>query len=315
MSSAAAHPLRTETTPVGQNQSDQELDSVGKFAVWWAIASVLFFNQIAYNIGDFPVASDLICYAFFTAFLVVSRHAAVSMPTLYLLTCTIALSLLRIPFSSSQSSLSSLLLLVAGYSPFIFRLQRRPDIGYVHDYILKAYVTAATVIAAVAVVQIVLVNITKLDVLTNIYFILPKDIRGAGAYTFLREEGGIVKANGFFLRESGELSADNRSGPSDRVPSAEKTWRYDRPFDGLADITFWIWPDRVGCRPVAAKIHQPNSSLRRFYMWRVPAALHALQPRTARPGSLVWSPLGVHHSQHQRLRQICGPVGDDQNRL
>ncbi|MET4481505.1 hypothetical protein [Bradyrhizobium sp. F1.13.3] len=207
MSSAATHPIELETIPVAQPRPDQELNSVGKFAVWWSIASILFFNQIAYNIGDFPVASDLICYAFFTAFLLVSRHAAVSVPTLYLLTCTIALSLLRIPFSSSQSSLSSLLLLVAGYSPFIFRLQRRPDIGYVHDYILKAYVTAATVIAAVAVIQIVLVNITKLDVLTNIYFILPKDIRGAGTYTFLREEGGIVKANGFFLRESGELSA------------------------------------------------------------------------------------------------------------
>jgi hypothetical protein len=35
---------------------------------------------------------------------------------------------------------------------------------------------------------------------------MPKAILGAGAYTFYREGGGIVKANGFFLRESADLS-------------------------------------------------------------------------------------------------------------
>src|SRR6202022_838159 len=56
------------------------------------------------------------------------------------------------------------------------------------------------------VVQIVLVNIVGISELTNVYFILPEGIRGAGTYTFLREGGGFVKANGFFLRESAVLS-------------------------------------------------------------------------------------------------------------
>src|SRR5262249_46665583 len=57
-----------------------------------------------------------------------------------------------------------------------------------------------------AVVQLVVANVTKLDIVTNIYYVLPKEIRGAGSYTFYREGGGLIKANGFFLRESADLS-------------------------------------------------------------------------------------------------------------
>ncbi|WP_426434910.1 hypothetical protein [Bradyrhizobium genosp. P] len=97
-----------------------------------------------------------------------------------------------------------MLLLFVLYAPFIIRLKGDPDA--VHDYILSAYVSAATTIAVVAIVQIVLVNATKSSLLTNIYFNLPQAIRGAGNYTFVREGGGIIKANGFFLRESADLS-------------------------------------------------------------------------------------------------------------
>ncbi|WP_284274156.1 hypothetical protein [Bradyrhizobium iriomotense] len=198
--------IGSDTSPSAQFGSDVELTPTGKFAVWSSIASILFFNQIAYNIGEFPVASDLLCYTFFTFYLVASGNAALSVPTLYLLTCTVALAILRRPFSASETSLSSLLLVVVAYTPFVFRLRRTADLRSIQDYILKAYVTAATVIAVIAVVQFVVVNVAKLDIFTNIYFVLPKEIRGAGTFTFLREEGGITKANGFFLREAAELS-------------------------------------------------------------------------------------------------------------
>jgi hypothetical protein len=135
-----------------------------------------------------------------------SGHAALSVPSAYLLACIVGLAGLRMPFSSSTSSWSSLLLVCSLYLPFLFRLPRRPQLQPVEDYIVNVYVTVASVIAAVGVVQLVLVNAAKVSTLTNIYFVLPAAIRGAGHYTRFREDSGITKANGFFLRESADLS-------------------------------------------------------------------------------------------------------------
>src|SRR5260370_2724990 len=109
-------------------------------------------------------------------------------------------------FAAYAVSWTSLLLLLALYLPFAVRLKTAPDLAAIHQYIQFAYVSAATVIACIAVAQIVLVNVFGASYLANVYFILPDGIRGAGTYTFLREEAGIVKANGFFLRESADLS-------------------------------------------------------------------------------------------------------------
>ncbi|WP_354065095.1 hypothetical protein [Bradyrhizobium sp. RT6a] len=171
-----------------------------------SIFAVLFLGQIAYNIGEFPLAADLICYALITGYLLVSGYAALSVPSLFLLASAMALSALRIPFAISSTSWSSFLLLGVLYAPFCFRIGRRSGLQPILDYTTKTYVLAASIIAATAVVQIVLVNVLKLTSLANIYFLLPSSVRGAGFYTFFRQEGGIVKANGFFLREAADLS-------------------------------------------------------------------------------------------------------------
>jgi hypothetical protein len=183
-----------------------ELTASGKFVVWFSIISILFLTQIAYNIGEFPVSFDLISYGVFTAYLVITGYSAPSYPSIFLLVCAIALALFRIPYASSSTSWSSLLLLCVLYIPFSFRLARRPHLQPVADYIVGVTVAAASVITLVGIAQIVLVNAARLSSLTNIYFVLPEAIRGAGTYTHFREGGGIVKANGFFLRESADLS-------------------------------------------------------------------------------------------------------------
>ncbi|MET4322945.1 hypothetical protein [Bradyrhizobium sp. RT5a] len=184
-----------------------ELSPMGKRAIWVSIVAVLFLGQVAYNIGEFPLAGDLVSYGMFTAYLLVSGYAAVSVPSLFIFACFVALAAIRIPFAESATSWSSFLLLCTLYAPFIFRLVERADLQPTQNYILNAFVTGASIIAGVAILQIVLVNALKLSALANIYFVLPTAIRGAGTYTFLREGGGgIVKANGFFLRESADLS-------------------------------------------------------------------------------------------------------------
>ncbi|WP_407147329.1 hypothetical protein [Bradyrhizobium sp. ORS 86] len=184
--------------------SDTELSKSGRFAVWASIISVLFLSQIAYNINTFPASTDLICYAAVTAYLLVSGFASIGFLSLALFVVALVFACFGTVTATSSTSWTSLMLLFVLYAPFAIRLKGEP--AEVHDYILSAYVSAATFIACIAIVQIVLVNATKSTLLTNIYFNLPEAIRGAGHYTFLREGGGIIKPNGFFLRESADLS-------------------------------------------------------------------------------------------------------------
>jgi hypothetical protein len=183
---------------------DMELTSSGKFAIWASIISVLFLSQVAYNIGTFPLSGDLICYALVALYLLTTGHASIGFVSFALFIVALAMACFGTLATASAISWPSLLLLFVLYAPFSVRMKGQT--GAVHQYILYAFVSAATVIAGVAVVQIILVNALKLSFLTNIYFVLPEAIRGAGFYTFSREGGGIVKANGFFLRESAELS-------------------------------------------------------------------------------------------------------------
>jgi hypothetical protein len=181
-----------------------ELSAMGRFAIWASIISVLFLSQIAYNIGSFPASTDLISYALVTFYLLTSGYAAIGLLSFTLFIIALALACFGTLTATSATSWTSLLLLFVLYLPFSIRLKSQP--AAVHDYILQAFVSAGTAIAGIAVVQIILVNALKLSFLTNIYFLLPESIRGAGTYTFVREGGGIVKANGFFLRESADLS-------------------------------------------------------------------------------------------------------------
>jgi hypothetical protein len=183
-----------------------ELTPKGKFAVWASVVSALFLSQIAYNIGEFPVTTEFACYALIALYLLVSGYASVRPFTLILYLVAAACAVLTMKLTTSSASWTSLLLLFALYAPFSFRLSRQQDLEPIQQYLQSAYVSAATVIAGIAIVQLVLVNATKADALTNIYFLLPESIRGGGTYTFLREGGGIIKANGFFLRESADLS-------------------------------------------------------------------------------------------------------------
>jgi hypothetical protein len=186
--------------------TDAELTFKGRLAIWSAILSVLFLPQIAYNIGDFPVSTNFVCYALIALYLLMSGHASFSIPVFILYSLTAATACLAMVLTTSPVSWASLLLLVVLYAPFCFRLQNQHDLTLIQGYIQRSYVSAATVIAAIAVVQIVLVNGFGATFLTNVNFVLPEAIRGAGTYTYFRESGGIVKANGFFLRESSSLS-------------------------------------------------------------------------------------------------------------
>jgi len=186
--------------------TNAELTPKGKFAVWSSVLSILFFSQIAYNIGDFPVSTDFACYALIALYLLMSGYASLSLSALMLYLIAVALACLTMVLTTSSASWTSLLLLFVLYAPFTFRLQNRQDLELIQQYIQSTYVSAAAVISVVAVVQFVLVNGLGATALTNVYFALPEGIRGAGTYAFFREGGGMVKANGFFLRESSTLS-------------------------------------------------------------------------------------------------------------
>lgn len=185
---------------------EKELSPKGRLAIRGAVISTLFLTQIAYNIGEFPVTMEFVCYASLATYLLLSGNAAVSVPTFCLYSSTILFAIVTMRLTTLPASWSSLLLLFALYAPFSFRLRAGLGLQGVHQNIQSTYVSAATVIAAIAVVQFVVVNATKINALTNIFFILPEAIRGGGTYTFMREGGSLIKANGYFLRESADLS-------------------------------------------------------------------------------------------------------------
>lgn len=196
----------TATSSTSLDIDELTITRMGKFAVWSSVLSILFFSQIAYNIGEFPVSTEFACYALISLYLMVSGYASLSTLSLTLYLAAAALGCLMMHMTTVQASWTSLLLLFLLYLPFCFRLATQPDIESVQQYVQSTYVLAATIIAAIAVAQIVLINGFGASAFQNIYFGLPEGIRGAGSYTWLREEGGIVKANGFFLRESADLS-------------------------------------------------------------------------------------------------------------
>ncbi|MEY9123715.1 uncharacterized membrane protein (UPF0136 family) [Bradyrhizobium yuanmingense] len=183
-----------------------ELTRLAKFAIWCSVISLLFLPQIAINIGEFPASTDLFCYLAFSAYLLGSGFAALeaSIAVLWLVIAAVASS--RISYSAEPTSWSSLLLLLCLYAPFSVRLVHRDGIEHVATYVQSTFVFLTAIISAIAVLQLFAINVLKAPGIINIAFVLPDEIRGAGTYSFFRESGGIVKANGFFLRESATLS-------------------------------------------------------------------------------------------------------------
>lgn len=185
---------------------DATLTRTAKVAVWMAVLSIMLFSQIAINFGDFPFSTDFFIYAVVAAYLIASGYAAFQLYPFAILIVAAATAVFVVGFRSSGTSWTSLLLLFALYAPFVFRFRQGYELSRVQAYIEATFVSTACAISIIAVVQLFAVNALGLKALTNVYFVLPEQIRGAGTYAFLRESGGIVKANGFFLRESATLS-------------------------------------------------------------------------------------------------------------
>lgn len=185
---------------------DATLTRTARLAVWTAVLSIMFFSQIALNIGDFPFSTDFFFYAVVTAYLISSGYAALQLYPFAILIVAAATAVFVVRFSPSSTSPTSMLLLFVVYAPFLFRLRRGYELSKVQDYIQATFVQVACALSIIAVVQLVAVNLLGLKALINVNFVLPEQIRGAGTYAFFRETGGIVKANGFFLRESSTLS-------------------------------------------------------------------------------------------------------------
>ncbi|TFV73716.1 hypothetical protein E4K64_21155 [Bradyrhizobium frederickii] len=184
-----------------------QLDAVGSFALNASILSIMFCSQIAVNIGEFPASVDFFCYLLFAAYLPLSGFATLSTKTFLLLLLAAILACYRMLSPNSLSSWSSLSLLFVLYAPFCLSIQPRSGIEQVGKAIQAKFILVACIIAVIADVQLVLINLFRgTTYFSNIALVLPEAIRGAGNYAFVREGGGIIKANGFFLRESSTLS-------------------------------------------------------------------------------------------------------------
>src|SRR5262245_37428645 len=100
-----------ELSPAGQTsaaRTDVELARAGKVVVWVSVISPLFLSQIAYNLSTFPISADLISYALFTSYLLVSGYVSLSVLSLLLFISAIALAAFRMLFSDTSGTWTSL---------------------------------------------------------------------------------------------------------------------------------------------------------------------------------------------------------------
>jgi hypothetical protein len=199
---------RWATAQISAVESLTQLDRTLKFVICCSLLSVLFCSQIALNVGEFPASLDFFCYLLFASHLLLSGTARINPTLADLFLISLMTGLISTAISDGFTSWSSFFLLIVLYAPFNEELQSSARSQQVHSYISATFVSLACIIAAIALVQLALVNAFKgSEYLLNISFVLPEQIRGAGNYAFYREAGsGLVKANGFFLRESSTLS-------------------------------------------------------------------------------------------------------------
>lgn len=177
-----------------------------KILIWSAMIAVLFLTQFAINIDEFPFASDLLVYMLFAVYLVETGQAAWSPESLAIWVLIAILGGFGIWLSPGPVSGSSLLLLLVLYLPFSIQFRFSERMRFVQYYIVDVFIFLVAIVSVIACLQFVLVNFAGLDILTNISLIIPDEIHSAGLYTYIREEGGVVKANGYFLKEASSLS-------------------------------------------------------------------------------------------------------------
>ncbi len=184
-----------------------QLVPTDKAFAWLLVVSSLFAQQIAVvNIGEFPGSIDVCVYGIFAIYLIFKREVFVELPTLVILLVFAFTAAVVTSYSPRLSSASSLGLLLFLYWPFILYFSDAARGRALAKYAINLFVMLVVVLSIIACIQAILVNLFGFSSLTNIIFNLPDGIKAAGKYMNAREEGGIIKANGFFLKEASTLS-------------------------------------------------------------------------------------------------------------
>ena len=80
MSFGTTSTARPVTSPALESGPIAELTSKGKLGTRLSMVSLLFLSQVvAYNIGDFPVSLDFVCYALFALYLLTSKYESLEL--------------------------------------------------------------------------------------------------------------------------------------------------------------------------------------------------------------------------------------------
>jgi hypothetical protein len=174
--------------------------------IWASLIALMFAPQIAINIGEFPASIDFFAYLAFAGLLLVSGGAVISLYRLLLLVLTAVVALVGLKTGSELVSTNSMMLFLVLYFPFAIRPLIDDSGLQAQIYIRRVFVLFATILAVIGCLQLVAVNVFGLRDLANISLTLPEAILAAGRYASTREDAGVVKANGFFLKEASSLS-------------------------------------------------------------------------------------------------------------
>ena len=170
-----------------------------KVGVTALLVSVTVLQRLGINFGSYslnvalPAMYGLLIVAALTGVL------AVSAPRLILYGVCASIALASTIVNAERSSVSSLLLLIAMYLPFIFVLT--PASGATQDGVLQTFLNLALLFALAGVAQFYAQFIVHADWLFDFTGYLPSLLRGPSGFNTVIPVGALYKSNGFFFRE------------------------------------------------------------------------------------------------------------------
>jgi hypothetical protein len=183
-----------------------ELSNNLRAYIWLVVFSAIFIAQIAIPIGDFPVNAVFVLY-FVTVTIFICERLIVLRPLPALMYIIfVIIGYLGVCRGGDMVSANALILVAVLHVPFIFDPGSSWKLKRICGYFATVFVTCSMWVAIIAIIQFALVNILKLEILSNIYRVLPDGLHQLGGYTYTAPYHGLIKANGYVFREASFLS-------------------------------------------------------------------------------------------------------------
>jgi len=177
-----------------------------KGVVTAVFVSILFLANLGLTVGGFPLKFSLVAIYVLAAYGLWTRNFIISLPSVAFYGVLAAAAWVSTAINP-EASAGSLSLLLVLYAPFVLRLHPRINARQWMEFCLRRYGDLAMILAFAGMLQFMLQFAIHAPWLFDIKQLFPEFLRAGGNYNTVIAAGGVMKSNGFFLREPSSFSA------------------------------------------------------------------------------------------------------------